>query len=116
MRDSSKGKAAQNKKLREIAGVLQARYSPSRLFLFGSRAEGTSHSDSDYDFVMVLPRFSRDRMKVWEECRTLIRAECDVDADVFTYSEAEFQKYIKEFSSIPETAVNTGREIDLGAS
>jgi predicted nucleotidyltransferase len=116
MSHSSIRKTEQNKKIREIARLLQAHYSPSKLFLFGSRAEGTNHADSDYDFVMVLPRFSRDRLKVWEECRALIKKECGVNADVFSYSEAEFQKHIKEFSSIPETALNTGREIALGAS
>jgi len=83
--------------------------------VFGSRATKTASSDSDFDFVMVVPRFKGDRMVIWEKCNELIRKECGVLADVFVYSESEFQKTAGEFSSIPETAVSTGREIDLGS-
>jgi hypothetical protein len=33
---------------------------------------------------------------------------------VWIYSEAEFNDWKDEFSSIPETALNTGKEIELG--
>lgn len=64
---------------------------------------------------MVVPRYRADRMVTWEKCNELIRKECGVLADVFTYSESEFQKLKDESSSIPETAVHTGQEIDLGS-
>jgi len=41
--------------------------------------------------------------------------ECGVLADVFTYSETQFEKLKGEFSSIPETAVSTGQEIAISA-
>jgi DNA polymerase sigma len=105
-----------NKKIQQITDLLKRQYKPSKLFLFGSQASDTATLESDYDFVMVLPQYKGDRMKTWEECRELIRQQCHVDADVFTYSEAEFKKSIKEFSSIPETAINTGKEVDLGSA
>ena len=36
-----------------------------------------------------------------------------ISADVFVYSQREFDDWKDDFSSIPETAINTGREIDL---
>ena len=101
--------------LQEIVMLLKREFKPSRLYLFGSRAAKTAGPESDFDFVMVVPRFRGDRMVLWEKCNELIRRECGVLADIFVYSEAEFQRAKGEFSSIPETAVNTGREIDLGA-
>ena len=103
-----------DKSLRLIVELLKREFKPSRLFLFGSRAAKSAGSESDYDFVMVLPNYSGDRMLAWEKCNELIRKECGVSADVFTYSESEFKKLTSEFSSIPETALSTGREIDIG--
>lgn len=49
----------------------------------------------------------------------MVRAETvlqhiDAKVDVFVYSEKEFNEWKDELSSIPETALNTGREIELG--
>ena len=101
--------------LQTIVDLLKQEFKPSRLFLFGSRVGGTPASESDYDFVIVVPKYSGDRMATWQRCNELIRKKCGVLADVFIYSEREFGKLREEFSSIPETAVNTGREIDLGS-
>lgn len=107
--------ATKDKTLQAIVKLLKKEFAPSRLYLFGSRATKMATRESDYDFVMVLTRFRGDRMRLWEKCNELIRRECGVLADVFTYSEREFKALTSEFSSIPETAVNTGREIDLGS-
>jgi DNA polymerase sigma len=107
--------ARKDQTLQKIVRLLRREFKPSRLYLFGSRAAQTEGPNSDYDFVMVVPRYKGDRMKTWERCRKLIRKECAARADVFTYSESEFLRERDEFSSMPETAVNTGREIDLGA-
>jgi DNA polymerase sigma len=107
--------AKKDQTLQKIVSLLKREFNPSRLYLFGSRAAKTAGPDSDYDFVMVMPKFKRDRMAVWEKCNHLILKECGVLADVFAYSEAEFKRERDEFSSIPETAINTGREIDLGS-
>ena len=107
--------AKKDKSLQSIVELLKREFNPSRLFLFGSQANKTAGSESDYDFVMVLPKYSGDRLQTWEKCNEMIRKECGVLADVFTYSETNFEKLKGEFSSIPETAVNTGQEIDIGA-
>jgi len=108
--------ARADKVVLQITQLLKDEFKPSKLYLFGSRAQGTSHGESDYDFVMVLPGYKGDRMKTWEKCNELIREKLGISADVFAYSEKDFEKSKKEFSSIAETAVNTGREIDLGSA
>ncbi|NJL26259.1 MAG: hypothetical protein HC902_14650 [Calothrix sp. SM1_5_4] len=40
--------------------------------------------------------------------------ELDVEVQIWIYSEEDFEDWKDEFSSIPETALNTGREIDIG--
>jgi predicted nucleotidyltransferase len=102
-----------DQKLKKIVQALRQEFNPSRMFLFGSRAEGTHRPDSDYDFVLVVPGNKRSRFNNMTKARTLLRKSFDVSADVFVYSQREFDDWKDDFSSIPETAMNTGREIDL---
>jgi len=101
-------------KISEIAKVIKDEFNPSRLFLFGSRANGNSHEDSDYDFVVVIPENKKSRLQNMERARNILHEKCDISADVFVYSQAEFDEWKNELNSIPETAMNTGKEIDLG--
>lgn len=107
------GKNYEQKILNEIKFTLKEKYQPLRLFLFGSRASGTAKKDSDYDFVMVVsdPKISsNDEMS---RARSLIYEKHQVSADIFIYSKEQFDRWKNEFNSIPETAVNTGKELEL---
>jgi len=84
------------------------------LYLYGSRAQGTARPDSDYDFVMVVDGFKPEQRL--NEMMTLARdfhQLFGVQVQVWTYSPEEFKERLNDFGSIPETAVNTGREIAL---
>jgi predicted nucleotidyltransferase len=100
--------------LNNIVEALKKEFKPSRIFLFGSRAQGTARTDSDYDFVIIVPSTRRSLHSNLTRARELLRKECNVSADVFVYSQKEFDEWKNELSSIPETALNTGREILLG--
>lgn len=100
-------------KLEQIVEVLKKEFNPQRMFLFGSRANGTARKDSDYDLVLVLPKL-RGRHLAEVKARSLVLNSCGVLADVFIYDQEGFDAWKDELSSIPETALNTGREIDLG--
>jgi predicted nucleotidyltransferase len=100
-------------KLQQIISALKNEFHPSRLFLFGSRASNTFRPDSDYDLVMVVPEL-KNRHSAEIKARSLILNSLGVSADIFIYSEKDFEKWKSELSSIPETALNTGKEIDLG--
>jgi predicted nucleotidyltransferase len=105
--------ASRDTKLKQVVEVIKRELKPKRLFLFGSRAAGKATKESDYDFVAVVPKKRGKRMDNWERANNKIFDECGVSADVFVYSEKEFEDWKDEFSSIPETALNTGREIKL---
>lgn len=106
-------KKADQKIVNEIKETLKAKYKPLRLFLFGSRANGTAKKDSDYDFVMVIPGKKRHSIDDLGQARSLIWDKHQVSADIFIYSEKEFADWKDEFNSVPEIAVNTGKEIEL---
>jgi predicted nucleotidyltransferase len=99
--------------LNNIIETLKEKLNPTRLFLFGSRANGRARPDSDYDFVVVVPKMKGNRVD------NMIRASkflshINARVEVFVYSEKEFDEWKDELSSIPETALNTGKEIELG--
>jgi predicted nucleotidyltransferase len=102
-----------NQKITAIKETLKAEFRPSRLFLFGSRANGTAHKNSDYDFVVVIADPKKSSIDEMSRARSVIFKNHGVIADIFIYSEKEFEDWKDEFNSIPETALNTGKEIKL---
>jgi predicted nucleotidyltransferase len=44
--------------LRRFARALQMQFGAARVLLFGSRARGNERGDSDYDLIVVSPRFA----------------------------------------------------------
>lgn len=104
----------QDSKIEQIVEALKREFRPSRLFLYGSRANGNARPDSDYDFVMILSEFDGDRYSVMREIFSKFWETLNVAVQVWVYSEEEFKFRKDDFGSIPETAMNTGKEIDLG--
>lgn len=99
-----------DKNLAEMISKLKAHFKPEKVLLFGSRAKGTSTSDSDYDLLLVVKdsnKTSRERLR---EAREIIRGRT-VAVDIFIYTKKEFDEYKEEFSSIPHTAYTEGIEL-----
>lgn len=105
----------QANELNKVVSFLKDHFRPLRLFLFGSRANLSNKPDSDYDFLMVMPEFdSTKRHELMSEISFQTFKGLGVEVQVWVYSQDEFNEWKNEFSSIPETAMSTGREIDLG--
>jgi len=106
-------KSADTETLNLITVALKEEFNPSRIFLFGSRVNGSARKDSDYDFLVVVKKTTKSRAENMLRASKAL-AHIDAQVDVFVYSEKEFNEWKDELSSIPETALNTGKEIDLG--
>lgn len=98
--------------LNEILKRLKNEFSPNKVYLFGSRANGTHNDDSDYDFVLVLENHQINRFESMTKARNALR-DLGVVADVFIYTKDEFAKLKTEFNSIPELAISEGKELSL---
>ncbi len=101
------------KMIDQIKNSLKAAYNPSRLFIFGSRSNGTATKNSDYDFVMVVSDKKKSSLDEMTNARSLIFKKHNVLTDVFIYSVKEFEEWKDEFNSVPETALNLGKELEL---
>ena len=70
-------------KLKKIVEALKKEFKPSRMFLFGSRADGTFGRDSDYDFVLVVPHTKKSRIDNMVRAEEAVKKEVDARLDVF---------------------------------
>jgi predicted nucleotidyltransferase len=84
----------QEELLRRFAQLLRTRYG-ARLYLFGSRARGTAHPESDYDLVAVAEAFDQqpllrrglDRGNLWREA-----GGWRIALDLHCYTPQEFRE------------------------
>jgi hypothetical protein len=80
--------------LGRYARLMRERYG-AELYLFGSRARGTSHAESDYDLVAVSDAFAGkrrtvrapDRYRLWREAGGF-----GTSLDLHCYTPQEFQR------------------------
>ena len=100
-------------KIQNIIQILKDEFRPKRIILFVSRARGDHDSSSDYDLVLIDAVSSLPKVERMQRASDLLYP-LDVTADVFFYSEGEFNDWQDEFSSIPEVALREGQELDLG--
>ena len=102
----------QDPKIKEALAILKRELNATRVFLFGSRSLGTHKKNSDYDFVVVTSDERCPRDERIRKVKSILRSS-DINADIFVYTEKLFAEWENEFSSIPETAKNTGIEFSL---
>lgn len=103
----------QDELLQTVKRRLVAAYSPLRMFLFGSRAAGTNRSDSDYDILIVVKETNLSRWENMDRARGLL-SDLNAAANIFVYSEQDFEDWKNELNSVAEAAHNLGVEISLG--
>ena len=98
-----------------IISEIKNELNPIQLILYGSRANGTANLDSDFDFVAVVPEFdSSQRAETMLKLSARLWKELDVEVQVWVYSQEQFEERKNEFSSVPEIALSTGVEVNLG--
>ncbi len=62
---------------------------------------------------MVLSDEKKSSLAEMANARSLIFKKHGILTDIFIYSIKEFEEWKDEFNSIPETALNIGKEIEL---
>lgn len=96
-----------NQLLAEMVSRIRHAMEPERIILFGSRARGHAHPESDFDLLVIKeseePRYKRS-VPLY-----IALADLPAEVDVLVYTPEE----IREWSGVPEafvtTAVREGR-------
>lgn len=99
--------------IQKITSTLAAEFQPLKMFLFGSRAQKTNTSDSDYDILLIVESSDLSPLKRMQKAgRSLWN--CRAKVDVFVYTQSEFDELKNEFSSIPYTVSHEGLKLKVG--
>lgn len=101
-----------DKTLSEIVSKLKAHFKPEKVFLFGSRAKGTSTSDSDYDVFLIVKDSAKSIMDRMDEANLVLKGR-RVPVDVFIFTEKEFDEAKNQFQSIAYIVNNEGVELSF---
>lgn len=93
--------------LRPVIDRLVAGFQPEQIWLFGSRAEGRDHAESDWDLLMVLPDGTPPEFL---ELSTAWSAVSDLGLaiDVVPCTQSEFEEERTEIDTLPRAAFERG--------
>jgi len=93
--------------LHEIARRLVSNFAPNKILLYGSRANGTARTDSDYDLLIVW----RDEDPPRERAATVRQALLDLGApiDIAVVTPQEYERYRTRRVHIVAVADREGR-------
>jgi predicted nucleotidyltransferase len=88
----------QDELIADATKIIVEKANPKRIILFGSRARGEAHQDSDLDLLIILP----DGASSSEAKKTIGRALMSPFAsfDLIVYTESEYEKKRREGWSI----------------
>ena len=94
--------------LAEAIARLRIALSPSAIYLYGSRANGTAGPQSDLDLLAIVPKSD---LGAFERDAIAYRALGDLPfpIDVQVYTQAEFEKRSALAVSFERTVVTTGK-------
>lgn len=99
-----------DKNLNEIVQKLKTHFQPLKIYLFGSRANGTAKSDSDYDLFLIIKDSAQTKIERMQEANQVLWGR-SVSIDVFIYTEAEFNSLNSDLNSIANTVSAEGLEL-----
>lgn len=95
--------------IEEVTRRLVEFYQPVRIYLFGSEARGDSGSDSDFDFLVVVPDATPDSIFRNGEIYGRLRG-IGVPVDVVPWRQSDFDgRSAHVRSSLPATVMREGR-------
>ncbi len=99
----------QEKLIADATKIIVEKANPKRIILFGSRARGEAHMDSDLDLLIIVP----DGLSSIEARRAIGRALISPDAsyDLIVYTESEYDKKKGEGWSIFDEIDRDGKVI-----
>jgi predicted nucleotidyltransferase len=94
---------------REVLPRLVARFSPSKVLVFGSRARGDALKDSDLDVLIVADAFRDIR---WLDRPVRVALDCDIrfGVELLCYTPEEYRRKLGELG-IVRTASEEGTEL-----
>ena len=90
--------------------AVKRKFAPVRIILYGSRAKGTAHKDSDYDIIVISPAFRRINFLDRGAKLYYLKRNIRVAMDIIGYTPEEWKKKTKGITMMREIA-REGKDI-----
>ena len=94
--------------LSEVVRRLVDEFHPKRIYLFGSRARGDAHDDSDYDLMLVVEERAGAPGDM-ERCAYDVLSGLGISKDVVIMTSYYFDWMLGAAASLPSTVRREGR-------
>ena len=94
--------------LREVVTRLVEAFQPERVYLFGSRARGDWHADSNYDLMVIVPSSDLPPHHRARFAYRLLHGVA-IPKDIVVWTREEFDRFLPVAASLPATVVREGR-------
>jgi predicted nucleotidyltransferase len=94
--------------LTEIVERLLSELKPCRIYLFGSRARGDSHAESDYDLLVLVEHPTEPLYRLSQRAYRALRG-IPAAVDVVVWDRETFDSRLHLPASFPATVVREGR-------
>jgi HEPN domain-containing protein/predicted nucleotidyltransferase len=95
-----------NPALRVLVERIVSFYNPDDIYLFGSRARGDFHEESDYDLAVLVPGTTPEEAL---GSTYKLKQGLAINADLKIYTRTEFDKQIHLKASMPSTILREGK-------
>ena len=95
-------------KLARLIDRIARALSPDLIYLFGSRARGEPHADSDYDVLIIVPDDTPGERLTPENTYQLAR-DVRVAADIVTCRKSGFDRWRDEVGTLSYEAAHFGK-------
>ncbi|HOZ48747.1 MAG TPA: nucleotidyltransferase domain-containing protein [Candidatus Hydrogenedentes bacterium] len=94
--------------LLEMVQILVEAYRPEAIYLFGSRANGTTSEDADYDILVVVPESEQSAYRRCQDACVML-AHVEASKDVLVLTRDEFERKCRVKSSLPALVRREGK-------
>jgi predicted nucleotidyltransferase len=95
-----------NRQILEVTDRIVQHFKPHQVILFGSRAYGRPHKDSDVDLLVIMPCRGRNLELTVD---ILMKAEPPFPIDLLVYRPAEAARRYREFDPVIRWAFDDGK-------
>ncbi len=96
-----------DEKLSEAVNLLKEAANPERIILFGSRARGDIHEESDFDIMVIEKEVKSKNKEIVRLLRVISRTL--VNVDLIVVSEEQFNQWKHNLNSVYNKASKEGR-------
>ena len=88
--------------LQPFIRAVRKKFSPARVVLFGSRAKGTAHAQSDFDILIVSPRFKGIEFSRRSVLAYRLKRDIPAAMDIICLTPEEFKERSQRLTVIRE--------------